>query len=77
MPRTVTSCQEETYARSKLRARIAMLYSITSTARASRVVGIVMPSAFAVLRLITSSYFGRGLHRKVGHFGAFQYAIGV
>ena len=31
-------------------------YSITSSARASRVGGTSMPSAFAVLRLITSSY---------------------
>jgi hypothetical protein len=37
--------------RSKLR-----LYSITSTARASNVGGTISPSAFAVLRLITSSY---------------------
>src|SRR3981189_2975165 len=32
-------------------------YSITSVARASRVGGTVRPSAFAVLRLMTSSYF--------------------
>src|SRR6516225_9609952 len=32
-------------------------YSITSSARASRLSGTVRPSAFAVLRLITSSYF--------------------
>src|SRR5207247_744760 len=31
-------------------------HSITSSARASRVVGISRPSAFAVLRLMTSSY---------------------
>src|SRR6266700_3831125 len=31
------------------------LYSITSSARASRVGGMARPSAFAVLRLITSS----------------------
>src|SRR5262249_13328156 len=31
-------------------------YSITSSARASSVGGILRPSAFAVLRLITSSY---------------------
>ena len=31
-------------------------YSMTSSARGSRVGGMVMPSAFAVLRLITSSY---------------------
>src|SRR5262245_36334089 len=34
-----------------------MLHSITSSARASRVGGTSMPSAFAVLRLITNSYF--------------------
>jgi hypothetical protein len=32
-------------------------YSITSSARASTVVGISRPSALAVLRLMTSSYF--------------------
>src|SRR5262245_44872969 len=32
-------------------------YSITSSARASSVGGTVRPSCFAVLRLITSSYF--------------------
>src|SRR5262245_36321127 len=32
-------------------------HSITSSARASRVGGTVRPSAFAVFRLITSSYF--------------------
>ena len=31
-------------------------YSITSSARASKVGGTSRPSAFAVLRLITSSY---------------------
>jgi hypothetical protein len=33
------------------------VYSMTSSARAINVGGIVMPSAFAVLRLITSSNF--------------------
>ena len=33
-----------------------MIYSITSSARASSVGGIVRPSAWAVLRLIASSY---------------------
>jgi len=32
-------------------------HSITSSARASRLSGTVRPSAFAVLRLITNSYF--------------------
>src|SRR5262245_20735470 len=35
----------------------AALHSITSSARASTVVGISMPRALAALRLITSSYF--------------------
>src|SRR5215472_1336249 len=34
----------------------AALHSITSSARASSVCGTVRPSAFAVLRLMTSSY---------------------
>src|SRR4029453_15715405 len=34
----------------------APTYSITSSARASNEAGIVMPNAFAVLRLITISY---------------------
>jgi hypothetical protein len=34
----------------------ASLYSITSSARASTVGGMSRPSAFAVLRLMTSSY---------------------
>ena len=37
-------------------ARVAMYYSITSSARASSIGGTSRPSAFAVLRLITSSY---------------------
>src|SRR5262249_8531558 len=36
---------------------LASLHSITSSARASRPSATVRPSAFAVLRLITSSYF--------------------
>src|SRR5262245_22234323 len=38
------------------RDELAPLHSITSSARASRLGGISIPSAFAVLRLITSSY---------------------
>jgi hypothetical protein len=38
------------------RDECAPVHSITSSARASREGGIVMPSAFAVLRLITNSY---------------------
>src|SRR5437899_1673927 len=39
------------------RDKLPPLHSITSSARASSVVGTVRPSALAVLRLITSSYF--------------------
>src|SRR5262249_37649152 len=38
------------------RDELAPVHSITSSARASTVAGRVRPSAFAVLRLITSSY---------------------
>src|SRR5262245_21552510 len=41
----------------KQRDEGAPLHSITSSARASRLSGTVRPSSFAVLRLITSSYF--------------------
>src|SRR5438128_206150 len=39
------------------RDECAAVHSITSSARASSVSGIWRPSVFAVLRLITSSYF--------------------
>src|SRR5262249_53898696 len=39
------------------RYELAALHSSTSSARASRLSGTVRPSSFAVLRLITSSYF--------------------
>src|SRR6516162_5726246 len=39
------------------RHELAPLHSITSSARASTAGGISRPSAFAVLRLMTSSYF--------------------
>ena len=39
------------------RDELASPHSITSSARANRVSGTVSPSAFAVLRLMTSSYF--------------------
>src|SRR5262249_17764738 len=39
------------------RDELAASHSITSSARASSVSGTVRPRAFAVLRLITSSYF--------------------
>src|SRR5437016_2352215 len=38
-------------------ARVAIVYSITSLARASSDDGTSMPSVLAVLRLIASSYF--------------------
>jgi hypothetical protein len=44
-------------------------YSITSSARATRVGGTSSPSAFAVLRLITNSYFvGTCTGRSAGFF---------
>jgi putative tryptophan/tyrosine transport system substrate-binding protein len=46
----VAVCQEATYASQHI-----PVYSITSSARTSSVFGTVRPSAFAVLRLITSS----------------------
>ena len=45
----VSRCSNQSVCRSQI-------YSITSSARASRVGGTSRPSAFAVLRLITSSY---------------------
>ena len=45
-------CHKRTYA-----VQQRVLYSITASTRASTDVGIVRPSAFAVLRLITSSYW--------------------
>ena len=53
-------------------ADIAPSHSITSSARASSEGGTVRPSALAVLRLITSSYFVRRLHRKFGRFLALR-----
>jgi hypothetical protein len=38
------------------RDELALIHSITSSARASTLARISMPSTFAVLRLITSSY---------------------
>src|SRR5262245_5819279 len=49
------------------RDEIAPLHSITSSARASRLGGTSRPSAFAVLRLITSSNrLGRSIGRSAG-----------
>src|SRR5262249_28771793 len=45
------------YGTAHQRDELAAPHSITSSARASSVAGMSRPSAFAVLRLITSSYF--------------------
>ena len=48
-------------------ARQRQLYSITASARASNVCGMVRPSAFAVLRLITNSILvGCSIGRSAG-----------
>ena len=51
-------------------------YLITASTRASTDVEIARPSAFAVLRLITSSYCRR-LDRQVGRLFALEDAIDV
>ena len=56
---------------------VAKPYSITSSARASTACGMTRPSAFAVLRLTTSSYFvGASTGRSAG-FSALEDAIDV
>jgi hypothetical protein len=52
-------------------------HSITSSARASTVSGIVRPSAFAVLRLDHQLVFGRRPHRKVGRLVAIEDSVDV
>jgi hypothetical protein len=52
-------------------------YSITSSARASSIVGTSMPSALAVLRLITSSNLRGDLDRKLVRLRALEDAVGV
>lgn len=52
-------------------------YSTTSSARASSMGGTVRPSAFAVLRLITSSYLVGACTWQVGRFRALEDAINV
>ena len=59
------------------RSKLALVYSITSSARASSVGGTSRPSALAVLRLITSSNLVGCLHRQVGRLLAFEDAIDV
>ena len=53
--------------------RRQLRYSITWSARASRSGGTARPSAFAVLRLMTNSYFRR-LHRAFDPAGIGQWA---
>jgi hypothetical protein len=48
-------------------------HSITSSARASSVVGISMPSAFAVLRLMTISYFVGACTGRSAGFSPLRY----
>ena len=51
----------------ELAAQVEHIYSITWSARSSNVCGIVRPSAFAVLRLISSSNFvGCSIGRSPG-----------
>src|SRR5262249_56964792 len=59
------------------RDELAPPYSITSSARASSAGGISRPSAFAVLRLMTSSYLVGACHRQIGRFLALEDAIDV
>src|SRR5262249_32715321 len=54
--RTPLCARNERMCPSKLRRSVAMLYSIISSARIMRDSGTSIPSALAVLRLITSSY---------------------
>ena len=55
----------------------AFAYSITSSARASSVGGTSRPSAFAVLRLMTSSNLVGACTGKIGRLGALEDAIDV
>src|SRR5262249_40825534 len=54
------------------RDELATLHSITSSARASNVGGTVRPSAFAVLRLITSSYLVGACTGRSAGFSPFK-----
>jgi hypothetical protein len=53
------------------------IYSTTSSASASNLSGTVSPSAFAVLRFIANSYFGRCLNRQVARLRALEDAINI
>jgi hypothetical protein len=55
----------------------APCHSITSSARASTLAGISMPSALAVLRLITQLILGWRLHRKFGRLLALENTIDI
>ena len=59
------------------RDELAPFHSITSSARASSDGGTSRPSAFAVLRLITSSNLVGCLHRQVGGLLALEDAVDV
>jgi hypothetical protein len=52
-------------------------HSITSSARASTLFGSSRPSAFAVFKLITSSYFVGVLHRQIGWLFTLENAVDV
>src|SRR6516225_3002249 len=67
-PRLLRARRERPHGRAaEQRYELAALHSITSSARASSVGGTSRPSAFAVLRLITSSYFvGACTGRSIG-----------
>jgi hypothetical protein len=54
-----------------------MIYSITSSARASSVVGISRPSTFAVCKLMTNSNLGRQQHGQVGRPLTLENAAGI
>src|SRR5262249_27471005 len=57
------------------RANTSLVYSITSSARASSVGGTSMPSAFAVLRLMMRSNLVGGLHRQICRLLALERTI--
>ena len=58
-------------------ARTSRTYSITSSARASKVGGTVSPSVLAVLRLIDQFVLSRGLHWQASGLFASENAIDV
>jgi hypothetical protein len=57
LPPIADMCSATRYVRFVPMADISARYSITSSARPISVFGTLRPSALAVLRLITSSYF--------------------